>query len=278
MVFQTYAVWPHMTVADNVAFPLQIRRRPRAEVKRRVSEVLDLVEMTAYAGRYPYQLSGGQQQRVALARALAHNPDLLLLDEPFSNLDAKLRERARVWFRELQKRLRVTTVFVTHDQDEALSMSDRILVMEHGRIVQEGSPEEVYRRPATAYVADFVGQCNLVDGVVGVTGERCLTVTSHDLRFEIAADGAGFTNGDAVTLAIRPENIQLGAGKPAGGANAFQGRVETTSFFGDHFRSEVAVGSVRFTILSRSRPSAAEMVVTIDPADIIVLGQRRSAP
>src|ERR1700704_5913694 len=172
MVFQTYAVWPHMTVADNIAFPLQIRRRPRAEVKRRVSEVLDLVEMTAYAARYPYQLSGGQQQRVALARALAHHPDLLLLGEPFSNLDAKLRERARVWFRELQSRLRVTTVFVTHDQDEALSMSDRILVMEHGRIAQEGSPEEVYRRPATAYVADFVGQCNLLDGVIGSAGER----------------------------------------------------------------------------------------------------------
>src|SRR4030088_2669869 len=172
IVFQTYAIWPHMTVADNVAFPLQLRRRPRAEIGRRVIEVLDLVEMGPYATRYPYQLSGGQQQRVALARALAHSPAVLLLDEPFSNLDAKLRERARIWFRALQRRLNVTTIFVTHDQDEALSMSDRILVMEDGRIAQEGSPEEVYRKPTTPFVADFVGQCNLIDGVVESSDDR----------------------------------------------------------------------------------------------------------
>jgi iron(III) transport system ATP-binding protein len=272
IVFQTYAIWPHMTVAANVAFPLQIRHRPRSEISRRVAEVLDLVEMRPYAARYPHQLSGGQQQRVALARALAHSPDLLLLDEPFSNLDAKLRERARIWFSALQRRLKVTTIFVTHDQDEALSMSDRILVMERGRIVQEGSPEEVYRKPTTPFVADFVGQCNLIDGVVESIGDRCLAVASNGLRFHIAVDRADFTVAAPVTLAVRPENAQLRAANVrAGEPNAFTGRLESISFFGDHFRSEVIIGSLRLAILSRSRPPAADVVVTIDPGDIVVL-------
>jgi iron(III) transport system ATP-binding protein len=276
VVFQTYAVWPHMTVADNVAFPLEVRRRPRAEISRRVAEVLDLVEMKPYAARYPYQLSGGQQQRVALARALAHRPAVLLLDEPFSNLDAKLRERARIWFRALQRRLSVTTIFVTHDQDEALSMSDRILVMEHGRIIQQGSPEEVYRKPTTPFVADFVGQCNLIDGVVESIGDRCLTVASNELRFVVTGDGAHFTPAAPVTIAVRPESVQLCAAHvPNGEANAFSGRLESISinFFGDHFRSEVVIGSLRLAILSRSRPPAGDVAVTIDTSDMVVLTQ-----
>jgi iron(III) transport system ATP-binding protein len=274
IVFQTYAVWPHMTVAGNVAFPLEVRRRPRAEISRRVADVLDLVEMGPYATRYPYQLSGGQQQRVALARALAHSPDILLLDEPFSNLDAKLRERARIWFRALQRRLKLTTIFVTHDQDEALSMSDRILVMDHGQIVQEGSPEEVYRNPATPFVADFVGQCNLIAGVVESVGERCLIVASSGLRFEIAVENADFTVADPVTFVVRPESVRLRtASVRAGESNAFSGRLESTSFFGDHFRSEVVIGSLRMAILSRSRPPAGDVVVTIEAADMVVLTQ-----
>lgn len=272
IVFQTYAVWPHMTVAGNVAFPLQVRRRPRSEISRRVTAVLDLVEMKPYASRYPYQLSGGQQQRVALARALAHSPDILLLDEPFSNLDAKLRERARIWFRALQRRLNLTTVFVTHDQDEALSMSDRILVMNHGRIVQEGSPEDVYRTPATPFVADFVGQCNLIDGVVASVSEHCLIVASNGLQFEIAVDRPEFSVSDPVTFAVRPESVRLrDASVRAGESNAFSGRLETTSFFGDHFRSEVVIGSLRMAILSRTRPPAGDVVVKIDPAEMVVL-------
>jgi iron(III) transport system ATP-binding protein len=278
IVFQTYAVWPHMSVADNVAFPLQVRRRPRSEISRRVTEVLELVEMKHYASRYPYQLSGGQQQRVALARALAHSPDILLLDEPFSNLDAKLRERARIWFRALQRRLNLTTIFVTHDQDEALSMSDRILVMDRGRLVQEGTPEEVYRNPATPFVADFVGQCNLIEGVVESIGERCLVVASNGLRFEITVDRAMFPVATPVVLAARPESVQLRA-TPArtGESNAFSGRIEATSFFGDHFRSEVVIGTLRLAILSRARPLEGDVVVTIDPADMIVLSQGETA-
>jgi iron(III) transport system ATP-binding protein len=272
IVFQTYAVWPHMTVADNVAFPLQIRHRSRTEITRRVAEVLDLVEMGSYAKRYPYQLSGGQQQRVALARALAHDPDILLLDEPFSNLDAKLRERARIWFRALQRRLKVTTIFVTHDQDEALSMSDRILVMDGGRILQEGTPEDVYRKPATPFIADFVGQCNLIDGVVESIGDGCVVVACNELRLMVTVDKPALAVAAAVVLAIRPESVQLRATPVrAGEANAFSGCLESTSFFGDHFRSEVLVGSTRLAILSRSRPPTGDVIVTIDPADVVVL-------
>ena len=163
VVFQSYAIWPNMTVAENVGYPLGLRRIKGAAKEQRVREVLELVELGDLAKRYPHQLSGGQQQRVALARALASPPRLLLLDEPFSNLDAKLRDRARVWLKALQREIAVTTIFVTHDQDEALSLSDRVAVMSAGQIRQLGTPEEVYNAPADVFVADFVGTINLLD-------------------------------------------------------------------------------------------------------------------
>src|SRR3954447_1742494 len=166
IVFQSYAVWPHMTVFANLAFPLKVRRLSRKAIKQRIAEVLALVEMAPYADRYPHELSGGQQQRVALGRALAYSPSVLLLDEPFSNLDAKLRERARTWVKELQSTLGLTTIFVTHDQDEALSMSDRVVVMRDGVLQQVGTPEDVYRRPVNRFVAEFVGRVNLINGTV----------------------------------------------------------------------------------------------------------------
>src|SRR4051794_23726305 len=168
IVFQSYAVWPHMTVFDNLAFPLKVRRMKKSAIAARVREVLELVDLAQYERRYPHQLSGGQQQRVALGRALVYSPSVLLLDEPFSNLDAKLRERARAWVKDLQHTLGLTTIFVTHDQDEALSMSDRVLVMNGGVVQQVGTPEDVYRRPVNRFVAEFVGQVNLITGnVVG---------------------------------------------------------------------------------------------------------------
>src|SRR5215204_2450442 len=166
IVFQSYAVWPHMTVAENLAFPLKVRRLKRSEIKERIAQTLELVEMEPYVKRYPHELSGGQQQRVALARALVYSPSVLLLDEPFSNLDAKLRERARTWVKDLQRTLGLTTIFVTHDQDEALSMSDRVLVMNQGQVLQVGTPEEIYRRPTSRFVAEFVGRVNLISGRV----------------------------------------------------------------------------------------------------------------
>src|ERR1700730_12817130 len=163
LVFQSYAIWPHLTVFGNVAFPLKIRRMKKDAVRRRVLDILELVEMAGYAGRYPHELSGGQQQRVALARALVYAPAVLLLDEPFSSLDAKLREPARAWLKHLQAELGLTTLFVTHDQDEALSLSDRIVVMNAGEVLQVGAPADISRRPKTRFVAEFLGHCNILD-------------------------------------------------------------------------------------------------------------------
>jgi iron(III) transport system ATP-binding protein len=207
MVFQSYAIWPHMTVAQNVAFPLRVRKMSKRAITARVDEVLALVELSEQAGRYPHQLSGGQQQRVALARAIAYSPAVLLLDEPFSNLDAKLRERARDWLKELQHTLGLTTIFVTHDQDEALSMSDRILVMNGGRILREGRPEEVYRQPRVRFVAEFVGQCNFLTGTISAGPDGAAVLKTAEFSGGIAVRGrhAGPTG----TIAVRPEDIEI---------------------------------------------------------------------
>jgi iron(III) transport system ATP-binding protein len=200
VVFQSYAVWPHMTVADNVAYPLRLRRQRRSQRDARVVEVLEMVELAHLAQRYPHQLSGGQQQRVALARALAHPPRLLLLDEPFSNLDAKLRERARTWLRDLQRSLGTTTVFVTHDQDEAMEVADRIVVMNAGRVEQAGGPRDLYEHPANAFVMGFVGPITRLGELFirphdievrrqpnGTTAEAMVERLVH-LGFEVRAD------------------------------------------------------------------------------------------
>jgi iron(III) transport system ATP-binding protein len=278
IVFQTYAIWPHMTVAENVAFPLSIRRWPRRETAERVAEVLQLVEMDALGERYPYQLSGGQQQRVALARALAHAPDVLLLDEPFSNLDAKLRERARVWFRHLQLQLGLTTIFVTHDQDEALSMSDRIMLMEGGRILQDGTPEAIYRKPATRFVAGFVGQCNFLEGRVVESNQSGLLVAVDGLDRPVCATTTDRRAvGTLVTLAVRPENVRVaGSDRPAFGPNVFPGRLAAVFFFGDRYRAEATVGTQQVIIQTRARPTVGDVTVAIDPADLIVLSEARA--
>src|SRR3954471_2675713 len=176
LVFQSYALWPHMTVAENLEFPLRLRRMPRRERAERISEALHLVEMSEYGARYPFALSGGQQQRVALARTLVYRPRLLLLDEPLSNLDAKLRERARSWLRHLQRNLRVTTVYVTHDQSEALALSDRIAVMNGGKIAQLADPHTIYERPPNSFVADFIGSSNFWPGIVAEAGDTAVRV------------------------------------------------------------------------------------------------------
>src|SRR5947199_7738542 len=209
IVFQSYAVWPHMTVFDNLAFPLKVRKTKRGAIRPRVLEVLDLVEMGQYADRYPHQLSGGQQQRVALARALVYSSSVLLLDEPFSNLDAKLRERARAWVKELQHRLGLTTVFVTHDQDEALSMSDRVAVMSLGEVQQVGTPEEIYRRPANRFVAEFVGNVNLLTGEVAAweRGQVALELESGR-KLWIDTEHAPPAS-SRLTLAVRPEALSV---------------------------------------------------------------------
>ena len=272
VVFQSYAVWPHMSVEQNVTYPLKLRKVPRAERDRRVREVLELVELDHLAKRYPHELSGGQQQRVALARALAHPPDLLLLDEPFSNLDAKLRERARDWLRTLQQRIGVTTVFVTHDQDEALSMSDRIVVMDQGRVRQIGTPEEVYTQPADAFVADFIGTANLLHGVAEPGPRGTVTVDVDGLLRPLVADGTGPTRGP-VQLSIRPERIRVGTRHEplAPGTNVLTVPVTSAAYLGDHYRYVVELGSSAIVIQSlTSIHDAPEVTIELPPQAIRV--------
>jgi iron(III) transport system ATP-binding protein len=238
MVFQNYAVWPHKTVYENVVFGLKLRRVPAADARTRVRAVLALVNLAGFEERLPSELSGGQQQRVALARSLVVEPGILLLDEPLSNLDAKLRERMRGELKELQRRTGITFVYVTHDQAEALALSDKIAVMQQGRLVQFGSPREVYERPASRQVADFMGLVNLVRATVAAADGTRLTLTTA-AGWTIAAE-SGFTlsPGAGVEVAIRPENVHLGA--PDGSA-AGRARVADCTFLGSLMEYQVAL-------------------------------------
>ncbi|UFZ07767.1 ABC transporter ATP-binding protein [Bradyrhizobium ontarionense] len=235
IVFQSYALFPHMTVAQNVSFGLEMRKVARAEREARVSQALALVQLAALADRYPRQLSGGQRQRVAVARALVIDPPVLLLDEPLSNLDAKLREEMQFELRGIQQRVGTTTIMVTHDQSEALSMSDRVVVMEQGRIMQVDAPYRLYESPATPFISSFVGKMNRLPGVWrhgGVEiGGRVLPCES-----------AGLTDGDAAVLTIRPEKISL----KAHGAGVLDGRVKGRFFLGSawFFTVETPAGSI----------------------------------
>jgi putative spermidine/putrescine transport system ATP-binding protein len=216
MVFQHYALFPHMTVHDNVAFALRTRGATRAETDRRVEETLDRVHLPGYGARFPAQLSGGQQQRVALARALVYGPPVLLMDEPLGALDKKLREQMQLEIKHIQRELQLTVIYVTHDQEEALTMSDRIAVMRHGRVVQLGPPEDLYERPADQFVADFIGQSNFLEVTVRSVQDGIATaVTDDGLDVSLAVGEAG-AEGTRVTLALRPERVRLA---PAGGSN-----------------------------------------------------------
>jgi iron(III) transport system ATP-binding protein len=268
IVFQSYAVWPHMTVFDNLAFPLRVRKTKRPLIRPRVLEVLELVEMTPYVDRYPHQLSGGQQQRVALARALVYSPSVLLLDEPFSNLDAKLRERARTWVKELQHRLGLTTVFVTHDQDEALSMSDRVAVMSDGEVQQIGTPEEIYRRPRNRFVAEFVGRVNLISGEVAASERgRVALELEGGRKLWIDVEHAPAPR-SPLTLAVRPEALRL---EPAdlstlNGSNTLEATIHSVAFLGDHYQYELDASGLALTAQT-SQPVFADRLRVHIPAD-----------
>jgi iron(III) transport system ATP-binding protein len=238
MVFQNYALWPHMTVRSNIVYGLRLRKLPPAEIKARLAEWLRKVNLVGFESRYPGQLSGGQQQRVALARALVLNPDILLLDEPLSNLDAKIRVQVRAEIRKLQQDLGITTIYVTHDQEEALSLSDRVAVMKDGRVLQVGVPREVYERPRTRFVADFVGTNNLLPGQVTERRGDTLIVDTALGRLEAIPNGA--VAGRCV-LAIRPENVTIAVAPPATG-NVVRGRISLTSYLGNTLRYDVETG------------------------------------
>ena len=231
MMFQSYALWPHMSVAQNVAFGLEERRIPRAEMERRVAEALASVKMSDFAQRKINQLSGGQQQRVALARAMVIRPRALLLDEPLSNLDTKLRVEMRGEIRRICKEAGLTAIYVTHDQKEALSVGDRIAVMEAGHIRQTGTPAEVYRRPASRFVAEFMGETNLLEGTVASKGEGGVRVETALRTFTATAHGWSPQVGERVALSIRPEAWQLG--DSATGENAIPGHIQERTYLGE---------------------------------------------
>ncbi|ULB11500.1 ABC transporter ATP-binding protein [Cereibacter azotoformans] len=244
LVFQSYALWPHKTVADNLAFPLILRKMGKSQRDERIREALGLVEMLPYADRFPFELSGGQQQRVALARALVYRPPLLLLDEPLSNLDAKLRERARVWLRELQERLNVTTIYVTHDQAEALAVSDRIAVMSMGRMRQLGSPRDIYERPADSFVADFIGSSNFLDGRMIESGTDQARVRLADGTELVTPPGRAGEDG-ALVVAIRPERIEVVREL---GPNGLRASVMQKVYLGSVWQYVVRSGEMEFRI------------------------------
>jgi len=249
MVFQSYAIWPHMSVYQNVAYALEVTKTPRSEIRGRVMEALELVGLSGLADRPAPKLSGGQQQRVALARAVVGRPSLLLFDEPLSNLDAKLRERMRHEIRELQQRLEITTVFVTHDQTEALAMSDVVAVMEGGRILSMGSPRDIYARPDNRFVADFVGMTNILRGQAAGnpspdgTGQVELAFGKLRCRFV-----DGIRAGDRVDVLIRPENISVTSGPPESADNNWQAAVESVTFLGECQDSIVKLQGQRMRI------------------------------
>jgi spermidine/putrescine transport system ATP-binding protein len=240
MVFQDYALFPHMTVAGNMAFGLELKGKTRTEIDSRLDELLQLLELEALSERMPDQLSGGQRQRVALARALAPDPQLLLLDEPLAALDAKLRAQVQLELKDIQRRTGKTFFFVTHDQDEALTMSDRIVVMNEGRVEQSGTPEDLYHHPASRFVAEFIGETNLISGAVkGVDGGRIAIdwngVTVHAIGHQ------AMSVGQTVTAALRPERIVLSAKKMAGDAE-LKGRVAKKMFKGSRTVLDIAIG------------------------------------
>jgi len=233
MVFQSYAIWPHMTVAENVAYGLNLRKVPKTEVTRRVNDVLDLVRLGGLGDRPASRLSGGQQQRVALARAIAFNPKALLLDEPLSNLDAKLRAEMRVELRELQRRIDVTSIYVTHDQEEALAISDRIIVMNGGLIEQVGTPAEIYDRPRTRFVADFIGAANIIVGQVEPNGSDSTVMLRTGGGAVVRCQRPSVMPSGEAAVSVRTVYPELHRAEPTDATNVWPGRVARRVFLGD---------------------------------------------
>ncbi len=277
MVFQNYALFPHMTVAENVAFPLRMRRTGRAEIRERVGWSLDTVALGGYEERYPSQLSGGQQQRVALARAIVFDPELLLLDEPFGALDRKLREQMQLEVKRLQRRLNLTTLFVTHDQEEALILSDSIAVMNAGRIEQLGTPRAVYAEPASRFVADFIGESNLFQGRVRAITNGLLVIETEAGHTLHARARDGLVEGHSVSALVRPERPQPTDGGLSG-INDFEGEIIEAVYMGESEKYRVALdGGLEFLVRwpgqgeARTRSEGGRLAFSISPDDLHVI-------
>lgn len=257
MMFQSYALFPHMTVADNIAFGLRREGLKAAEIKQRVGDALELIKMTTFARRRPHQLSGGQRQRVALARAVVKRPQVLLLDEPLSALDKKLRENTQFELVNIQEQLGITFVMVTHDQEEAMTMSTRIAVMSEGRIIQTGSPSQIYERPANRFVADFIGSVNLFEGTICARGDAMATVKCDHLPAFLVVPNSDLPVGAAVAVAVRPERIQIEAiDAPVKSQNHFEGKVAGLAFMGDRRTYHIAVADGTLIKVTQANASA----------------------
>ncbi|HKG25826.1 MAG TPA: ABC transporter ATP-binding protein [Thermomicrobiales bacterium] len=256
IVFQNYAIFPHMDVFNNIAYGLKMRKFSKGDIRQRVEQALATVGLAGYGRRYQRELSGGEQQRVALARVLVIEPRILLLDEPLSALDKKLREEMKYWIKDLQQKLRITTIYVTHDQNEALTMSDRIAVMNRGVVEQVGTPQEIYEKPVSRFVTDFIGESNILAGeVVGVVdgtvelaflNQRVVARRTCDVRV-----------GDLVHFVVRPENVRLGETANGHGINTVRGTVRSTSYQGALIRHEVVVGDQTVIVESQNTPGVA---------------------
>jgi putative spermidine/putrescine transport system ATP-binding protein len=264
MVFQSYALFPNLTIGQNIGFGLEVRKVPAADIKNRIDEMLGLVHLEQHIHKYPYQLSGGQQQRIALARALAISPRVLLLDEPLSALDAKIRVELRLEIRRIQQQMNITTIYVTHDQEEALLISDRVVVMSQGHMEQVGTPASIYNFPASEFVAQFVGQLNMLPVTdVDLENNTCL-LAGQNIKFEHMPNQ---TISETPRLAIRPEELQIGGGE---GRNSLTGKVESVFFLGAVVRLRVDVGGVQlsadfFNERTRTLPRAGDHVIISFP-------------
>lgn len=271
MVFQSYAIWPHLTVFENVAYPLQVRHVPPHLVRELVHQVLALVGLSGLGDRPAPFLSGGQQQRVALARALVYEPSMLLLDEPLSNLDAKVREQVREDLRSLQHQLKITTIYVTHDQLEALSLSDIVAVMHDGRVIEVGTPQELYERPRERFTCDFLGEISYLRGTVVARDGTSVTIETPrgPVRCLTSQDVA---KSEAVLAGIRPEHITLHKHRPPDSINVFEGTVTSALFEGTHTKYRVAVGDLGFLVYGRSAFTVGEHLhAVVDPDRIVLL-------
>ncbi len=275
MVFQSYAIWPHLTVFENVAFPLRVRGETAEGMRRRVLEALELVGLAGLEGRGATQLSGGQQQRLALARALVYTPAILLLDEPLSSLDAKLREQMRFELRSLQRRLHLSVLYVTHDQTEAMTLSDRIAVVHQGRLEQVGAPAEVYERPVNSFVGDFLGRMVIVEGIVKKgEGRDWIDLLLGAGRLGLSHDHCGdFAEGEQVRVISRPEDIEI---LPMGEVcpNQVVARVEEVAYLGDHLEYSVRAGGRSFIISAGKKkryPPGSEIRLIFDPDRLTIL-------
>jgi len=273
MVFQAYALFPNLTVAQNIGFGLKVAGVAKAQSDERIAEMLSIIKLPEFGGRYPYQLSGGQQQRVALARALAPKPKLLLLDEPLSALDAKVRVSLREEIRSIQKKTGITTIFVTHDQEEALSMSDRIVVMYGGKVEQVGTPFEIYNKPATKFVANFVGTLNVLEGTVSNAQSGKVRIDQKEIDIKDKLNGT--KAGDVLSLALRPEAISLG--RRPGNDAVLSGEIAEVHFLGSVIRVRVNLGSSAVSLDTFNSPAAPPPMVgdkaevSFKAGDVLVL-------